>query len=86
MEREKITETLRMQRKVFRAEPIDADIEPVRAYAKGIAELTKEKFSVIELPVDSEAFALGFRFASIPDVELPDYLSSGATLVLERKP
>lgn len=75
-----LIEALRAQRSALQVEPIHAHADPVRAYAKQIAELKGEPFSVIKLPKGSAAYRMGYRFASIPDSELPYYLANGAVL------
>lgn len=72
--------TLRRQRETLEVDPIHARIEPVRAYAKQIAEMKGEPFSVIVIPEGTTAHSMGYRYASIPDTELPYYLKNGATL------
>lgn len=72
--------TLKRQRAALQVEPIHAQAEPVRAYAKQIAELKGETFCVVTVPNGSAAHGMGYRFVSIPDSELPHYLANGATL------
>ena len=75
-----MTRTLKRQRAVLQVEPIHAQVEPVRAYAKQIAELKGEPFSVVTVAEGSAAYGMGYRFASIPDRELPFFLANGAAL------
>ena len=75
-----MTKTLKRQRAALQVEPIHAQSEPVRAYAKQIAELKGEPFSVVTIPEGSSAHRMGYRFVSIPDDELPHYLANGSTL------
>ena len=75
-----ITKTLKKQRAALAVEPIHAQAEPVRAYARQIAELKGEAFSVVTIPEGSSAHRMGYRFVSIPDTELPYYLGNGAAL------
>ena len=72
--------TLKRQRAALQVEPIHAQAEPVRAYAKQIAELKGEPFSVVTIPEGSSAHRMGYRFVSIPDSELPHYLANGSAL------
>jgi hypothetical protein len=74
----KIARTIWRQREALEVEPIHAKAEPVRAYAKQIAELKGEPFSVVTIPAGSAAYCMGYRFVSIPDSELPHYLANGA--------
>ena len=75
-----MAKTLKRQRAVLQVEPIHAQVEPVRAYAKQIAELKGEAFSVVTIPDGSAAYRMGYRFVSISDGELPYYLEHGASL------
>jgi hypothetical protein len=75
-----LTKSLKRQRAALQVEPIHAQAEPVRAYAKQIAELKGEPFSVVTVPDGSAAHRMGYRFVSIPGSELPHYLANGATL------
>ena len=75
-----MTKTLKRQREALQVEPIHAQVEPVRAYAKQIAARKGEPFSVVKIPAGSTAYGMGYRFASIPNSELPYYLESGAEL------
>lgn len=75
-----MTRTLKRQRAALQVEPIHAQAEPVRAYAKQIAELKGEPFSVVTVPDGSAAHRMGYRFVSIPSSEMPHYLANGATL------
>jgi hypothetical protein len=72
--------TLRRQRETLEVDPIHARIEPVRAYAKQIAEMTGEPFSVMTIPEGSTAHSMGYRYVSIPDDEQHFYLAHGAKL------
>lgn len=53
---------------------------PLRAYARQIAKLKGEAFSVVTIPEGASAHRMGYRFVSIPDTELPYYLGNGAAL------
>jgi hypothetical protein len=75
-----LTKSLKRQRAALQVEPIHAQAAPVRAYAKQIAELKGEPFSVVTIPDGSAAHRMGYRFVSIPDSELPHYLANGAKL------
>lgn len=75
-----MTKTLKRQRAALQVEPIHSQAEPVRAYAKQIAEMKGEPFSVVTIPDGSTAHRMGYRFVSIPDSELAHYLAAGATL------
>lgn len=75
-----MTKSLKRQRATLQVEPIHARAEPVRAYAKQIAELKGERFSVVTIPEGSSAHRMGYRFVSTPDSELPHYLANGAAL------
>ena len=77
----KLKETLQKQRLALLVEPIHATVEPVRAYAKQIAEIKGEPFSVVSIPEGSSAYEMGYRFVSIPNTELEHYTSNGASLV-----
>ncbi len=80
MDHKRLTATLKNQRAAFLVEPIHATIEPVRAYAAQIAAAKGESFSVVEIPEGSTAYIMGYRFASIPNIELDHYLAHGARL------
>lgn len=80
MNQKQLTATLKRQREAHLVEPIHATVEPVRAYAAQIAAIKGEPFSVIAIPEGSTAYLMGYRYASIPDAELPEYLSQGAYL------
>jgi hypothetical protein len=75
-----LTKSLKRQRAALQVAPIHAQAEPVRAYAKQIAELKGEPFSVVTIPAGAAAHRMGYRFVSIPDSELPHYLANGAAL------
>lgn len=75
-----LTKSLKRQREALQVEPIHAQAEPVRAYAKQISELKGEPFSVVTIPDGSAAHRMGYRFVSIPGSELAHYLANGATL------
>jgi hypothetical protein len=70
--------TIKAKKSATLVEPIHATIDPVRAYASEMSLFKGEPFSVIEIPNGSAAFALGYRFASVPDTELAYYLENGA--------
>lgn len=72
--------TLRRQRAALQVEPIHATLEPVKAYAAQLAALKGTPFHVVTIPAGSAAHGMGYRFASVPDDELPHYLANGATL------
>lgn len=55
-------------------------VEPVRAYAKQLSEIKGEPHSVITIPAGSAAHNMGYRFVSIPDAELPEYIAGGAMI------
>lgn len=80
MNHQKLCATLKNQRSALLVEPLHKAVEPVRAYAKQIATLKGEPFSVIAIPEGSTAYIMGYRYASIPNTELEDYLANGATL------
>jgi hypothetical protein len=71
-------QTLKRQRATLQVEPIHAQADPVRAYAKQIAALKGEPFIVITIPEGSAAYRMGYRFASIPVSELDYYLANGS--------
>lgn len=58
--------------------PIHEKLGPVRAYAKLIAAEKAEPFDVVEIPVGSSAWSMGYRFVSIQRTERDYYLSHGA--------
>jgi hypothetical protein len=80
MDQKQLAATLKKQRDALVVEPIHATLEPVRAYAAQIASVTGQPFSVVEIPDHSAAYQMGYRYVSIPDAELNDYLSQGACL------
>lgn len=82
MDHKQLTATLKKQRDALLVEPIHATVEPVRAYAEQIAKVKCEPFSVVSIPEGSAAYGMGYRFISIPNTELEDYLSNGASLVI----
>ena len=75
-----LTKTLKRQRATMLVEPIHQTIEPVRAYARQIAEQKGEPFSVVTIPEGSKAYQMGYRFVSIPNDELGYYLENGSLL------
>lgn len=66
-------------------EPIHATVPPVAAYAEFASKTLGKTFHVITIPEGSTAHQMGYRYASVSDEELPDYLRGGATLVPPRK-
>lgn len=76
-----IAKTLKKQRDVFEMEPIHKKLEPVRAYAKHIAQLKGEPFSVVKIPQGSAAYKMGYRYVSIPAEEVAYYVENGAEVV-----
>ena len=74
-----IKKTLATQRLLLNVAPIHRQIAPVELYAAQISQVTGRPHSVICIPTGTAAHACGYRFASIPDAELEDYLTSGAT-------
>lgn len=74
-----IKKTLATQRQVLIVAPIHQKSAPVELYAAQISQVTGRPHSVICIPIGTAAHACGYRFASIPDAELEDYLASGAT-------
>ena len=75
-----LTHTLRTQRAALSIEPIHAKYAPVMGYSEHIAAIKGEPFVVINIPRDSTAYQMGYRFVSIPRTELDYYLSHGATM------
>lgn len=73
--------TLSRQRAQLEVLPIHTRVEPVRAYAQQIAQLTGGSFSVVTIPEGSTAFDMGYRFVSVPDDELEIYQAGGASVV-----
>ena len=74
-----IGKTLATQRQVLIVAPIHQQSAPVELYAVQISQVTGRPHSVICIPTDTAAYACGYRFASIPEAELEDYLANGAT-------
>ena len=77
----KLSSDVKNQRSIMQIEPIHAQVGPVKAYAKQIADFKNEPFSVVTIPAGSAAYGMGYRFVSIPDSEIPFYIESGAALV-----
>lgn len=81
MNHKQLTKTLAASRAAHNPQPIHQFSAPVIAYAKGITELKGESHVVVSIPEGSQAHKMGYRYVSIPHLELPDYEESGATLV-----
>ena len=74
-----LQKTLATQRLLLTVAPIHRQSAPVELYAAQISQVTGRLHTVICIPTGTAAHACGYRFASIPDTELEDYLANGAT-------
>ena len=73
-----IKKTLATQRLLLTVAPMHRQSAPVELYATQISQVTGRPHSVICIPTGTAAHACGYRFASIPNAELEDYLANGA--------